>query len=126
MTKTAFSVYLYGLYLMTAIGVPFVVMPHFALGLFGMTAGDEMWVRLAGVLSAVMGGFYVMAVHTDLTRFYGWTVPARLVSGAFLYVMAALGHVGPAIVVFATLDTVSAGLTWLALRFEPEAAPASG
>ncbi|MGI9384505.1 MAG: hypothetical protein ACR2PO_15235 [Methyloligellaceae bacterium] len=124
MTKSAFSVYLYGLYLITTIGIPFVVMPHFALGLFGMTAGDDMWVRLVGVLSAVMGGFYVMAVQADMERFYAWTVPARLATGLFLFAMAALGHVGLAIVIFAALDMVSGGLTWLALKVEAEEAPA--
>lgn len=124
MTKSALSVYLYGLFLIAGVGFPFLVMPHFALGQFGLAAGDEMWVRLVGVLSAVMGGFYVMAVQADLERFYAWTVPARFVTAAFHVAMAALGHVGPAILIFAGFDAIAGALTWLALRAEAAEAPA--
>ena len=124
MTKSALSVYMYGLFLIMGIGFPFVVMPHDALGLFGLAAGDDVWVRLVGLLSGIMGGFYVMAVQTDMEPFYMWTVPARFCTMLFHVVMVLLGHVGLAILLFAAIDALAGALTWLALRSETEELPA--
>lgn len=124
MTKSALNVYMYGLFLLIGIGLPFLVIPHDALSLFGLVAGDGMWVRLVGVLSGIMGAFYIMAVQDDLEPFYLWTVPARLCTAVFHTVMVVLGYVGPGLLLFAFIDALTAALTWLAIRAEARAAPA--
>jgi hypothetical protein len=116
MTKIAFSVFMFGLYAIFGVGLPFLLIPHFALGLFGMTAGDDMWVRLLGLFVAIMGGYYVMAVRVDFEQFYGWTVPARYVTATFMAVMPIFGAVAPTILLFAAADAISATLTMLAKR----------
>lgn len=118
MKKSALSIYAYGLYQMVSVCLPFLIMPDFALGLFALSAGDGMWVRFVGLLAGISGFYFVMAVRHDLERFYPWTVPARFTTAAFLIVMAELGKTGPAMFLFAAVDAIAGGLTWLALRAE--------
>lgn len=120
MTRAALSVYMYGLYLISGVGLPFLLIPHFALGLFGMSAGDDMWVRFVGVMAGVIGGFYVAAVLTRTHIVFAWSVPARYFSAAFMSVMVVLGKVGLALLMFAALDAITASVTWVAIRAEAE------
>lgn len=120
MTRAALSVYMYGLYAISGVALPFLLIPHFALGLFGISAGDGMWVRFAGVLAGIIGGFCVAAVLTRTHILYGWTVPSRYATASFLCVMVALGKVGMALLLFAALDALTASITWVAIKADAE------
>ncbi len=116
MTRGALSVYMYGLYLISSVALPLLIIPHFTLGLFGLSAGDELWVRFTGVFAGVLGGFYIAAVLTRNTPILSWTIPARYASASFMAVMVALSVAGPGLLLFAALDALSASITWVALR----------
>jgi hypothetical protein len=119
MTRAALSVYMYGLYLISS-GLPFLLIPHFTLGMFGLSAGDDLWVRFVGVLIAIIGSFYVAAVLTRSDRMLSWSVPARYTTATFMAVMVALGEAGLALLIFASLDALTASLTWVAIRADEE------
>jgi len=116
MTRAALSVYIYGLYMVTGVGFPFLLIPHFSLGLFGLSAGDDMWIRFLGVYVVTMGAFYIAAVLTRTHVMYGWTVPARYATAAFMCIMVAIGTSGLALLIFAALDALTASITWVAIR----------
>lgn len=120
MSKSALSMYLYGLYGIAGVGIPFIFMPDFALGLFGLAAGEGLWVRMVGLLAGIIGAYYVMAVVTDTERLYAWSVPARYVTGAFMAVMVVIGKAGLALLLFAAIDALTGSLTWLALRADAD------
>ena len=120
MTKAALSVYMYGLYLVSGVALPFLTIPHFTIGMFGMSAGDDMWIRFVGVLSGIIGSFYIAAVLTHTDRLFAWTVPARYASAIFMATMVALGKVGLGLLIFSALDAFSGSLTWLAIRADQE------
>lgn len=120
MTRAALSVYMYGLYLISGVGLPFLLIPHFTLGLFAMSAGDDLWIRFVGVLAGIIGAFYVAAVLTRTGAMLSWTVPSRYFSAVFMCVMVALGKAGLALLVFAALDALSASITWVAIRADAE------
>ncbi len=124
MTKAALTLYMYGLYLVTGVGLPFLLIPHFTLGLFGMSAGDDMWIRFVGILAGTIGGFYIAAVLTRNEPVYSWSVPARYLSAAFMAVMVLFGKVGLALLLFSALDAFTASLTWLAIRADTDAVAA--
>ncbi|MEJ2123092.1 MAG: hypothetical protein P8Z76_20860 [Alphaproteobacteria bacterium] len=107
---------MYGLYLVSGAGLPFLIIPHFTLGMFGLTAGDDMWIRFVGVLAGIVGSFYVAIVLTHSQKLYFWTVPTRYVTAAFMCAMVAFGEVGVALLIFAALDALSASITWVAIR----------
>ena len=116
MSRAAVSVYIYGLYYVSMIAPPFLVFPHFALDLFGLSAGEGIWVRYVGVLTGTIGAIYIAGVLTRTTQLYVWTVPARYVSGIFLALMVMMGEAGLALMLFAALDVLSASITWVAIR----------
>ncbi len=120
MTRAQLSVYMYGLYLISGVCLPLLLIPHFALGLFGLSAGDDMWVRFVGVLAGVIGAFYVAAVLTRTDIMLGWTVPSRYVTAAFLCTMVAMGNAGVALLIFAAMDALAASITWIAIKADAE------
>lgn len=125
MSKAALSVYMYGLYLVTGVGLPFLIIPEFTLGMFGLDAGDGLWVRFVGILSGVIGGFYIAAVLTRTDNMFLWTVPARYASALFMAVMVVLDYAGLALLLFSALDAFTGSLTWLAIRADAEETPAT-
>ena len=116
MTRAALSVYMYGLYFVIMIAPSFLLSPHFALSVFGLSAGDNMWIRYVGVLAGIIGGFYIAGVLTRTTLIYGWSVPARYASAAFLALMVVLGNAGMGLLIFAVLDALTASITWASIR----------
>lgn len=120
MSKTVLSVYLYGLYLVGSVGLPLTLFPHFALNIFGLSAGDEIWIRFVGIFSIVVGAFCIAAVLTRTSVFLAWTVPSRYLTATFMAVMVALGEAGMGLLFFAALDAFTASLTWVAIRADQE------
>ena len=111
---------MYGLYLVSGVALPFLLIPHFTLAMFGLSAGDDIWVRFVGVLTGVIGSFYITAVLTRTERMLAWSVPARYATATFIAVMVAVGKVGMALLLFAALDALTASLTWVAIRADEE------
>jgi hypothetical protein len=116
MSKAALTLYMYGLYLITGVCLPFLIIPEFTLGLFSLSAGDGFWVRFTGVLAGVIGGFYIAAVLTGTRQVFAWSVPARYASATFMGVAVLVGKVGIGFLLFCGLDALTGTLTWLALR----------
>ena len=124
MTKTELSIFFYGLYYIFSIGLPFLFFPHYALGLFGLEAGDDAWVRVLGLEVLIIGTFYIQAVRVGLTAFYPWSVPPRFATAALQALLVALGLVGPALLMFAAFDATTGALTAWAHRAEAQEAAA--
>ena len=124
MSKTAFSVYLYGLYLVLSAGLPLMIAPEVALGVLKVTVLDPTWVRMFGVVTLILGGIYILSVHSELEAFYGWSVPARYLTAGFAIAMIVLGKIAPGYLLAVAIDVISASLTWVAIRYEGGAAAA--
>jgi hypothetical protein len=116
MNNAAVSVYVFGIYLLGLVGPGFMVMPHAMLGLAGLSAGDDLWIRVVGLLAALIGFYYVMAARAQLDPFFRWTVGARCAAAAFMVLMVLLGKAGPALLLFAAADLAAAGWTFMSLR----------
>lgn len=126
MSKAALTLYMYGLYLITGVCLPFLIVPEFTLGLFSIDAGGGLWVRFTGVLSGVIGGFYIAAVLTGTRALFVWSVPARYASAAFMGGAVIAGLAAPALLLFSALDAFTGSLTWAAIRADAAAAAAAG
>ncbi len=66
------------------------VIPMQILHLFGLSAGDEVWVRVVGMLASIIGFYYLLAVRAGLDQFIPWTVPGRYFAAAFMAILVAL------------------------------------
>lgn len=117
MKSASTSIFVFGLYLV-GMGLGLVAMPNVVLGMFGLPATSEVWVRVVGVLALALAHYYISAARADLKTFAQWTVPARI--GVFVaftgFVLA--GFVGPIMIALGAVDLLGALWTWSALRSE--------
>ncbi len=116
MSKARFSVIAFGLYLIFVVGLGFMLAPHILLNLVGLSAGGDFWVRFAGMLSSIIGAYYILAARAGVESFYLWTVPARYYAAAFMLLMVVFGKIESVLLLFAVIDTASATWTWIASR----------
>jgi hypothetical protein len=116
MSKAGLSLFVFGLYMVFIVGLGFMIAPHLILSMFGLSAGDDVWIRMVGMLASIIGAYYLLVVRARLEVFFKWTVPGRYYAAFFMVLMFALGKVGPAILLFAAIDAVAATWTLIALR----------
>lgn len=121
MTRAALSVYMYGLYQITGVCLPLLVIPDIALGMFGVDSGDGVWIRFVGLLAGTIGAFYIGAVLSRFQPMLVWSVPARYASSAFMAAVVAAGMAAPALLIFSAFDALCGSITWVALRADQEA-----
>lgn len=116
MKNARLSLLVFGFYMTFVVGLGFMVMPMPILGMFGLKAGDDVWIRFVGMLAFIIGFYYVQVVRAGLDQFFPWTVIGRLFAAAFMVLVVLLGMVGPALLLFAAIDAAAAAWTWFAMR----------
>ena len=117
MSKSAFSLLIYSLY-MLATGLVVMTYPNFLLGLFGVAPTTEGWIRLVGMLVFIVGYYDFMSARAGMVGFLRWSVYARF--GAFVTFVAfvAFKFLPPIVILFGVVDAVMATWTAVALRLE--------
>ena len=115
MSNPARSIMVFGVYLSVA-GLCFIFIPNFVLPLFGFPATTEVWIRLAGLLTIILGMYFFYSVRYEDRHFFRATVFARLMffTGVTLFVI--LGWGSAMLIAFGLVDLAGAAWTWLALR----------
>lgn len=116
MNKAEKSLFVFGLYMIVAVGFGFMLMPTMLLDMFGMKYGDDTWIRFVGMLGSIIGAYYLIAVKLKLHELFIWTVWLRYYAAAFMVVTLLLGKTGLPILVFAGIDAVAATWTLVALK----------
>jgi len=116
MNKAQLSLFVFGLYMIFVAGLGFMFIPMFILNLFGLSAGDDVWIRFVGVLAFIIGVYYVLVVRAELDRFIPWTVATRYFAAAFMVLIVVLGKMGAGLLLFAAIDAAGATWTWFAVR----------
>ncbi len=114
MSNLARSITVFGIYLSFA-GLSFIFIPNIVLPLFGFATTTEVWIRLAGLLTAILGMYFLYSVRYDDRHFFRATVYARLIffSGVTSFAILKLGS--PLLIVFGLVDLAGAAWTWTAL-----------
>lgn len=116
--NSKFSMQVFGIYLILVAGCGLILIPRFMLDLFGLNAGDDVWIRMVGLLAALIGVYYQVAATADLKVIYRTSIPARIVAACFMAYLFASGALTVGILIFAALDLAGAIWTWAALRSE--------
>lgn len=116
MNRAQISLFVFGMYMVFVVGLGFMLIPMFILNIFGLSAGDDVWIRFVGMLASIIGGYYILAVRAEMDRFIPWTVAMRYYAAAFMVLIVVLGKLGPALLLFAAIDASAATWTWFALR----------
>lgn len=105
----------FGVYLALA-GAGFFVAPSVVLPLLGLAAPTEVWIRVVGVLTAILGMYFVYCAQPDQRRFFQATVIARVMFFGGVASLVAVGLAPPLLVLFGLVDLLGAGWTIYALR----------
>ena len=116
MNKPQRSLFVFGLYMVFVVGLGFMLIHMLILNLFGLSAGDDVWIRFVGMLASIIGCYYILVVRAELDRFIPWTVAMRYYAAAFMVLMVVLGKIGPGLLLFAAIDAGAATWTWFAVR----------
>lgn len=116
MNRARLSILVFGLYVVFAVGLGFMLIPMVILDFFGLSAGDDIWIRFVGMLASILGIYYILVARSQLDRFIPWTVPTRYYAASFMVLMVVLGKLEPSLLLFAAIEAAAATWTWLALR----------
>lgn len=115
MNHSAKSVLVFGVYL-AGLAAILLVAPNILLGLFGLPTTSEVWIRVVGMLTALLAFYYIQAARAGLTAFFQWTVYARAAVIIFFTVFVLLGWASPPLILFGVVDLLGALWTGWALR----------
>ncbi len=115
MSKAAFSVYAFAVYLFI-MGIILMVAPNFLLTTFGLPETGEVWIRVVGMLTIVLSVYYSQASRKEWTDFFWLTVYIRSSIILFFAVFVWMELVDSILILFGVVDLLGAIWTWWALR----------
>ena len=115
MTPAARSVNIFGTYLLL-LGALLLIAPNPLLDLVGLPPTTEVWIRIVGMLVAILGIYYRIAAAANLAPFFLATVLVRSSVPLFLLGFILAGWVEWPLMLFGAIDAVGALWTWKALR----------
>ena len=108
----------FGLYLILVAGFGLMIVPHFVLGMFGLSAGDNAWIRMVGMLASIIGAYYLVAATSGAQEIIRWSIPLRVYAACFMVFLFISGTLPFGILLFAAIDLAGALWTWAALKSE--------
>ncbi len=115
MSKSALSVFVFGLYL-GLLGITLLAAPNVLLGIFHIPGTTEVWIRVVGMLIFLLGYYYIQAARKETTEFFQWTIHVRATIILFLTAFVLLGFVRPVLILLGVIDLLGAIWTGVALR----------
>lgn len=115
MSRAAISVFVFSIYL-DVLGLVLVAFPNVLLSLFRIQETNEVWIRVVGMLVLILGYYYSIAAHNELTSFLRATVIGRFAVLVFFIAFVLLDFAPPTLILFGVIDAVAATWTGLALR----------
>ena len=66
-------------------GITLIAVPNSLLSLLGLPAAREVWIHIVGVLTLILGYYFIRAARREMIDFMRWTIHARLTFHVFLH-----------------------------------------
>jgi hypothetical protein len=114
-SRAATSVLGFGVYL-ALLGAGLFASPNGMLAIFGQPPTQEPWLRVLGIVSLVLGFYYVSAARNEVTPFFAATVRGRVLGAVVFTALVVSGAAPRFVLLMAGLDGAGALWTWSALR----------
>jgi hypothetical protein len=115
MSKSARSIFVFGLYL-GLLGLTLLIAPNFLLGIFSVPSTTEVWIRVVGMLVLLLGVYYIQTARKEMIEFFLLTVYVRSTVILFFTAFVLLDFVKPILILLGVMDLLGAVWTGLALR----------
>lgn len=119
------SMQAFGIYLFVVAGLGLILIPQVMLGMFGLSAGDDAWIRMVGMLASIIGVYYLVAASAGMRDIMKWSILLRVCAAFFMGFLFVSGRLSTGILLFAAIDVLGAAWTWAGLRKEAESLPGS-
>lgn len=117
MSQSAFSIYIYGFYLL-AIGLILFLIPGLLMSVFSIVTADDLWVRLLGLFSVVVGIYYLYAAHNNLTAFFKISVVGRIIYVGGVIFLVIMNIAPSVLLLFEVFEMTGAMWTLYSLKKE--------
>ena len=115
MTNAARSVLFFGIYL-AATGLGLFLVPGTLLPLLGLQAPADFWAQIAGLLTGILGMYFIRGAMRNDIGFFRDTIVARLIFVSGVTWLVATGAANPLLLAFGAIDLIGAVWTIVALR----------
>jgi hypothetical protein len=112
MTTAARSVFAFGIYVVL-VGIAVGIAPDLILRLLRFPPASDAWVRMVGILAAVIGAYDIISGLSNAEANIRASVPIRFVFAAACMALVVLRFMPPALLPLAAID--AAGATWTAV-----------
>jgi hypothetical protein len=112
----------FGVYLAVT-GVGFFVAPGALLPFLGLPPPSDVWIHNGGLLTAILGMYFLFCARQEQRRFFQATVIARLMFFSGVLLLVALGRAPLLLAAFGVVDV--AGALWTELALRATAGPAA-
>lgn len=112
MSPAALSVFVFGIYLVVA-GAGFYIIPNVVLPILKFPKTNESWIRVMGIVVAVLGFYYIVAAQNELIPFFWATVVGRFAILITFTSLVIVRKAHPMLIVFGLID--AAGGVWTLL-----------
>jgi len=115
MSNAAKSILAHGIYLL-GLAVVLLTIPNVPLKIVGLPETNEVWIRVVGFLSLVLGYYYVQEARRDETEFFRSTILPRVLAIVFFIIFVVLGFAPINLLILIAVDPVFILWTYFALR----------
>jgi hypothetical protein len=115
MSKAAVSIFVYGIYLL-GLAITLLFIPNVALGIAGLPATSEVWVRVVGMEAFFFSLFYFRAAQKENVDFFRLACVTRPLVLVIFVIFVALGFAPINFVLLGVLDPFFTLWTVWALR----------
>jgi len=115
MTSASKSLYVFAIYLLV-LGVLLIVIPNSLLSMFQIPETNEVWIRIAGVLTFSIGIYYFYMAPQNNAVFMALTAYVRASIIIWFTVFMLMEWVAPQLILFGVIDLLGALWTFIALR----------
>ena len=117
LTPSALSVLFWGIYLCTT-GATLILIPALTLPLMGYPPSFDIWVRMTGLLTAVLGFYYIQAARHQIFPFFRWKIVGHTV-GIVVMLSLYFNNLAPSPILLTALIDLGAAL-WTLYTLQKE------
>ena len=121
-SKARLSIMVWGYYLVT-MGLLLMVIPQQILSGMGFEPATELWPRMTGLLSTVLGLYYLMIVYYRIQILYKWKIAGHLIGIITMIVLFSTNNAPAAIIPTVITELVAAIWTAISLKADHQLFP---
>lgn len=107
MSSSAISMFVFGIYVIL-LGMSQIFIPNKILPILKLPPTDEPWIRVLGVILAILGFYYMMAAQHEITIFFWATIIGRFGVLIGFVLLVLFKKAKPVLIIFGVIDTLGA------------------